>query len=83
MKRGRESNTQRETMRAVRRERDTESKSLDHWQDLGERKVEKLKSRERDVEGVEVSRVYKEREKNLVQLIELNLVQQQPAEKKK
>ena len=37
--------------------------------------MEKLKSRERDVEGVEVSRVYKEREKNLVQLIELNLVQ--------
>ena len=64
MKRGRESNTQRETTRAVPRERDTESKSLDHWQDLGERTVEKLKSRERDVERVEWSRVYRERKKN-------------------
>jgi hypothetical protein len=45
--------------------------------------VEKLKSRERDVEGVEVSRVYRERKKNLVQLIELNPVQQQLAGKKK
>jgi hypothetical protein len=38
--------------------------------------VEKLKSRERDVERVEVLRVYRERKKNLLQWIELNPVQQ-------
>ena len=41
--------------------------------------MEKLKSRERDVEGVKVSRVYREREKNIIQLIELNPLQEQPA----
>ena len=45
--------------------------------------MEKLKSRERDVERVEASHMYKERQKNLVQLIELNPVQQQSAGKKK